>query len=149
MKSEEAERCGLVSRLYDDRESMMNSALEVTIKLSSSYIIFIFIFSIIIIFIIFSCSSCITHNIHIHTYIHIHIHIQYVFQLAKNIASKSPVAVQGTKVNLVYSREHSVQEGLRNMITWNMAMLQSEDVMKSAMAAMDKSSDEPPSFENF
>merc|ERR1712107_759878 len=97
MKSEEAERCGLVSRLYDDRESMMNSALE----------------------------------------------------LAKNIASKSPVAVQGTKVNLVYSREHSVQEGLRNMITWNMAMLQSEDVMKSAMAAMDKSSDEPPSFENF
>jgi len=96
MRSEEAERCGLVSRLYEDKEAMMTSALD----------------------------------------------------LAKQIASKSPVAVQGTKVHLVYSREHSVQEGLRNMVTWNMAMLQSEDVMKSAMASMDKSS-EAPEFENF
>ena len=68
--------------------------------------------------------------------------------LAKNIASKSPVAVQGTKMHLVYLREHSVQEGLRNMVTWNMAMLQSEDVMKSAMASMDKDS-EPPEFAKF
>ena len=96
MRSEEAERCGLVSRLYEDKEAMMTSALD----------------------------------------------------LAKQIASKSPVAVQGTKVHLVYSREHSVQEGLRNMVTWNMAMLQSEDVMKSAMASMDKSS-KAPEFENF
>jgi len=96
MRSGEAESCGLVSRLYEDKEAMMTSALD----------------------------------------------------LAKQIASKSPVAVQGTKVHLVYSREHSVQEGLRNMVTWNMAMLQSEDVMKSAMASMDKSS-EPPQFEKF
>ena len=96
MKSEEAEKCGLVSRLYENKEEMMKSAVE----------------------------------------------------LAKNIAAKSPVAVQGTKVNLNYSREHSVQEGLRNMVTWNMAMLQSEDVMKSAMASMNKD-DEPPEFEKF
>lgn len=32
------------------------------------------------------------------------------------IASKSPVAVQGSKVNLVYSRDHSVQEGLKYMV---------------------------------
>ena len=95
MKSEEAEKCGLVSRLYENKEEMMKSALE----------------------------------------------------LAENIASKSPVAVQGTKVHLNYSREHSVQEGLRNMVTWNMAMLQSEDVMKSAMASMNK--DGPPEFEKF
>jgi len=69
--------------------------------------------------------------------------------MASMIASKSPVAVQGTKVNLVYSREHSVEEGLDEIAKWNMSMLQSEDVMKSAMAAMDKSNTEPPEFANF
>jgi len=68
-------------------------------------------------------------------------------ELAKLIAAKSPVAVQGTKMHLVYSREHTVAEGLRNMSTWNMSMLQSEDVMKSAMASMNK--DESPEFSNF
>lgn len=38
------------------------------------------------------------------------------FALAAEIASKSPVAVQGTKVNLVYSRNHSVDEGLKYMV---------------------------------
>ena len=97
LKSEEAERCGLVSRLFVDKEAMMTSAME----------------------------------------------------MAKMIAAKSPVAVQGTKIHLNYSREHTVEEGLKNIATWNMSMLQSEDLMKSAMAAMDKSSDEKPEFENF
>merc|ERR1712098_608716 len=70
-------------------------------------------------------------------------------EMAASIATKSPVAVQGTKVNLVYSRDHSVREGLEYVGRWNMAMLQSEDVMKSAMAAMDRDSKEPPEFENF
>eukprot|EP00092_Neocalanus_flemingeri_P021162 GFUD01022936.1.p1 GENE.GFUD01022936.1~~GFUD01022936.1.p1 ORF type:complete len:309 (+),score=84.79 GFUD01022936.1:39-965(+) len=68
--------------------------------------------------------------------------------MADNIASKSPVAVQGTKLNLVYSREHSVEEGLDHVAKWNMTMLQSEDVMKAAMSAMDKSNSEPPEFAN-
>lgn len=67
-------------------------------------------------------------------------------EMAASIASKSPVAVQGTKTNLVYSREHTVEEGLERIASHNMSMLQSEDVMKSAMAAMDKDSDEPPVF---
>jgi delta(3,5)-delta(2,4)-dienoyl-CoA isomerase len=66
--------------------------------------------------------------------------------MAANIASKSPVAVQGTKDNLVYSREHSVQEGLERIATYNMTMLQSEDLMKAAIAAMDKESKELPEF---
>lgn len=66
--------------------------------------------------------------------------------MAALIASKSPVAVQGTKDNLVYSREHTVQEGLERIATYNMTMLQSEDLMKSAMAAMDRDSNEPPEF---
>jgi len=69
--------------------------------------------------------------------------------MAADMAAKSPVAVQGTKANLVYSRDHSVAEGLEYVGRWNMAMLQSEDVMKSAMAAMDRDSKEPPEFEKF
>lgn len=38
-------------------------------------------------------------------------------KLAGEIAGRSPVAVQGTKVNLVYSRDHSVAEGLDYMVT--------------------------------
>ncbi|XP_028920638.1 delta(3,5)-Delta(2,4)-dienoyl-CoA isomerase, mitochondrial [Ornithorhynchus anatinus] len=58
--------------------------------------------------------------------------------LATEIASKSPVAVQGTKVNLVYSRDHSVAEGLNFMASWNMSMLQTDDIMKSVQALMEK-----------
>jgi len=62
---------------------------------------------------------------------------------AQLIAEKSPVAVQGTKHNLVYARDHSVPESLRYMAAWNSAMLQSEDLMKSAVAAISK---EKPNF---
>ncbi|XP_029427191.1 delta(3,5)-Delta(2,4)-dienoyl-CoA isomerase, mitochondrial isoform X2 [Rhinatrema bivittatum] len=88
MMSDEARSCGLVSRVFPDKESMLQGAME----------------------------------------------------LASEIAGKSPVAVQGTKINLVYSRDHSVQEGLRYMATWNMSMLQTEDILKSAQAAMEKKS---------
>lgn len=33
-------------------------------------------------------------------------------EMAGEIAARSPVAVQGTKINLVYARDHSVAEGL-------------------------------------
>lgn len=38
------------------------------------------------------------------------------FALAAEISSKSPLAVQGTKVNLLYSRDHSVADGLNYMV---------------------------------
>lgn len=121
------------------------------------------------------------------------------FTLAAEISSKSPVAVQSTKVNLIYSRDHSVTESLNYMVrlsiqpitpisdslsdqsgpsgplqalssdwlaaislpffhwsnenlpvsfllpaaiiiqkSWNMSMLQTEDVMKSVQAAIEK-----------
>lgn len=37
-------------------------------------------------------------------------------EVASLIASKSPVAVQGTKISLVYSRDHGVQEGLDHVV---------------------------------
>ncbi|XP_067875207.1 delta(3,5)-Delta(2,4)-dienoyl-CoA isomerase, mitochondrial isoform X2 [Heterodontus francisci] len=88
MMADEALSCGLVSRVFQDKEATLEGA----------------------------------------------------FELASEIASKSPVAVQGTKLNLIYSRDHSVKEGLDYIATWNMAMLQTEDLVKSAQAAMEKKS---------
>lgn len=38
------------------------------------------------------------------------------FALAADISSKSPVAVQSSKINLIYSRDHSVDESLDYMV---------------------------------
>ncbi|XP_071396490.1 delta(3,5)-Delta(2,4)-dienoyl-CoA isomerase, mitochondrial [Centroberyx affinis] len=67
-------------------------------------------------------------------------------EMAGEIAGRSPVAVQGTKINLIYSRDHSVAEGLDYMATWNMSMLQTHDVMKSAQASMEKKSPKTIAF---
>lgn len=96
-------------------------------------------------------------------------------QMAVEIAGRSPVAVQGTKINLLYARDHSVAEALDYMVrtdtskkepsasqlqlinahstlfllfqaTWNMSMLQTEDVMKSAQASMEKKSPKTVAF---
>lgn len=40
-----------------------------------------------------------------------------VMNIAEEIAKKSPVAVQGTKVSLVYARDHSVQDGLNQIVS--------------------------------
>ena len=52
--------------------------------------------------------------------------------LATRIASLSPVAVQGTKQNLVWSRDRPVGDGLQYMATWNAGMLQTTDIPASA-----------------
>ncbi|CAJ1066113.1 delta(3%2C5)-Delta(2,4)-dienoyl-CoA isomerase, mitochondrial [Xyrichtys novacula] len=67
-------------------------------------------------------------------------------EMAGEIAGRSPVAVQGTKVNLIYSRDHSVAEGLDYMASWNMSMLQTQDVMQSAQASMEKKSPKSVAF---
>ena len=59
-------------------------------------------------------------------------------EMAELIASKSPLAVSGTKRNLIYSRDHTVAEGLEYVATWNAAMLQSRDMMDSMKAFMKK-----------
>lgn len=52
------------------------------------------------------------------------------------IASKSPLAVRGSKEMLNYARDHSVADSLNHVATWNAAMLLSEDIQKAGMAAM-------------
>lgn len=57
-----------------------------------------------------------------------------VFEIARTIAEKSPIAIQGSKEMIRYMRDHSIADGLNYIATWNAAMLQSED-LKVAMAA--------------
>jgi len=43
--------------------------------------------------------------------------LENVMNVASDIASKSPVAIQMTKRNIIYSRDHSVQEGLDHIVS--------------------------------
>lgn len=70
--------------------------------------------------------------------------IAAAFKLASLIASKSPVAVQGTKEILNFSRDHSVQEGLRYTSIWNSAALQTQDVSAALLSGLQKRT---PTFE--
>ena len=58
---------------------------------------------------------------------------EQALEIAQQIAANSPIAVIGTKDNLVYARDHSVAEGLKYEATWNMVMLQTE-VSRSSFA---------------
>jgi enoyl-CoA hydratase/carnithine racemase len=66
-----------------------------------------------------------------------------VAQIAATIASKSPLAIRGTKEMLNYARDHSVADGLNYIATWNAALLMSADLQEAMMANMDK---RPPQF---
>ena len=61
-----------------------------------------------------------------------------LLQLGQLIASKSPIAVLGTKRALLWARDHSVADGLEWMSVWNMSMLNSEDIQRSMQAARRK-----------
>ena len=66
--------------------------------------------------------------------------IENAIKLGNLIASKSPLAVTGTKHILNYSRDRSVEEGLKYVALWNSIMIQSGDVGAAIMASMSKSS---------
>ncbi|WFD30716.1 hypothetical protein MSPP1_001740 [Malassezia sp. CBS 17886] len=59
-------------------------------------------------------------------------------ETASQIAGLSPVAVTATKMTLVYSRDHSVPEGLGYMQNLNASMLQSADIGTAVQAALSK-----------
>lgn len=57
-----------------------------------------------------------------------------VTALAHEIASKSPLAVWGSKEMLLYSRDHSVADGLDRIATWQTGMFQPADMLESFTA---------------
>ncbi|KAL4762412.1 enoyl-CoA hydratase/isomerase family protein [Aspergillus foveolatus] len=70
--------------------------------------------------------------------------VKGAIELAALIASKSPVAVQGTKELLNWSRDHTVQDGLRYTAVWNSAALQTSDVQSALLSGIQK---RKPTFE--
>ncbi|GAW20967.1 hypothetical protein ANO14919_104800 [Xylariales sp. No.14919] len=70
--------------------------------------------------------------------------IEAATEMATLIASKSPVAVQGTKDILNHSRDNSVADSLRYTAVWNSAMLQSNDVAAAMLSGIKKTK---PRFE--
>lgn len=67
-----------------------------------------------------------------------------VMKIAQLIASKSPLAMRGTKHIINYTRNHSIEDSLDYVATWNAAMLFSNDVVEAMTSAMQK---REPKFE--
>lgn len=68
-----------------------------------------------------------------------------VQEIAREIAGKSPIAIEGTKQMIAYMRDHRVDDGLEQVAIWNAAMLQSADLKIAVTAHMNK---QKPVFDN-
>ncbi|MCV6603705.1 MAG: enoyl-CoA hydratase, partial [Porticoccaceae bacterium] len=61
-----------------------------------------------------------------------------VMEIAAQIATRSPLAVTGSKQMLNYARDHSVADSLQMMATWQAGMFQPTDLVQSFNAIMQK-----------
>jgi enoyl-CoA hydratase len=57
-----------------------------------------------------------------------------VLDIAREIATKSPLVTWGNKESLLYARDHSVADSLAFIATWQMGALQPTDMMESFAA---------------
>jgi delta(3,5)-delta(2,4)-dienoyl-CoA isomerase len=70
--------------------------------------------------------------------------IEAALKMSQLLASKSPVAVQGTKELLNHARDHTVADSLRYTGVWNSAAIQTSDVEKAMLSGLKKTK---PRFE--
>jgi enoyl-CoA hydratase len=68
-----------------------------------------------------------------------------VLEIAAEIAGKSPLVTWGSKEMLLYARDHSVNDALDHIATWQMGALQPADMMESFTAKGEK---RPPVYED-
>ena len=65
--------------------------------------------------------------------------LEAVFAIAKEIASKSPLAVNGCKEMMKYARDHSVPDALNYVAIWTAATLvDGQDLMEGVSAFREK-----------
>ncbi|MGZ4677341.1 MAG: crotonase/enoyl-CoA hydratase family protein [Acidimicrobiia bacterium] len=57
-----------------------------------------------------------------------------VMEVAAEIATKSPMAVWGTKQTMHYTRDHRVADGLEYIANWNAAMFDTDDMAEAFRA---------------
>jgi len=70
--------------------------------------------------------------------------VEAALKMAGFIATKSPVAVQGTKELLNHARDHSIADSLRYTGVWNAAAVQTSDVTQALLSGIQK---RKPTFE--
>ena len=66
----------------------------------------------------------------------------------KQIISNSPMAIIGTKKSLLYSRDHTVLEGLDHIATYNSLALMTDDIPIAIEAAVTKSKNKKKNKDN-
>jgi enoyl-CoA hydratase len=64
--------------------------------------------------------------------------LKEVMKIAKQIAQHSPMAVAGCKEMINYTRDHSVEDSLNYMATWQSGMLQMPDIIEAMSAGKEK-----------
>jgi len=68
-----------------------------------------------------------------------------VLEVAREIASKSPLAIWGTKEMINYARDHSTEDSLNYIATWQAGMFQPQDMAETFAAKRDQ---REPEFED-
>jgi enoyl-CoA hydratase len=64
--------------------------------------------------------------------------LAYVFETAREIASKSPLAVNGSKVMMNYARDHTIADGLDYIATWQQGMFGTPHMAEAFKAKQEK-----------
>ena len=64
--------------------------------------------------------------------------VEGVLETAREIAAKSPLAIWGTKVAMNYARDHTVDEALEQIATWQAGMFQPADMAEAFTAKAEK-----------
>ena len=64
--------------------------------------------------------------------------LTHVMELAREIASKAPVAVAGSKRMINYARDHSIADGLDYIATWQAGMFSPPHMMEAFAAKAEK-----------
>ena len=64
--------------------------------------------------------------------------LEGVFEIARDIATKPPLAVYGCKRMINYARDHSTADGLDYIAIWNASFLQPAEMQESMLANRDK-----------
>lgn len=70
--------------------------------------------------------------------------VEAAFKMAELLATKSPVAVQGTKELLNHARDHTTADSLRYTGVWNSAAIQTRDMEVAMLSGLKKTK---PRFE--
>jgi enoyl-CoA hydratase/carnithine racemase len=60
--------------------------------------------------------------------------LEGVQDIARGIATKSPLSIRGCKEMLLYARDHSIADSLNFVATWNAAMVISDDLQEALNA---------------